>query len=245
MSQVIPAIDYPDVRRKQVERRLALSLFLSTMILGALIVSLRFPLSLKFDFAPNKPIEVSVIAEELVPQELPELEFDDVEPVEEPAAEESVAAVEDATERTESTAPEETETHEESVDWHALLESAAENSDQIVGNNASMHSELDELRRVAKLQYSKPVTREKKPIWENVETDQRGRKLLVHGDCYRVLSDPSVMNRWVQENFGQYMVFCNNTGHPPMNLAFVDEVVDRRTYLQDDQDLLASQFSAN
>ena len=67
----------------------------------------------------------------------------------------------------------------------------------------------------------------KKPIWENVETDQLGRKILVHGDCHRVIDDPNVGSNEIFRTFGQYIVFCSNYQRSPQELPWVDEIRDR------------------
>lgn len=121
------------------------------------------------------------------------------------------------------------------VDWPVLIESIAERSDEFApGEPSSMSPAFDELRHVASTRYSKPQTREKKPIWENVEKDQLGRTILRSGDCYRVLDDPSAVNQWVFENFSQYLTICEIAGNSPIELPFVKEIVARYDYLKKD-----------
>ena len=67
-----------------------------------------------------------------------------------------------------------------------------------------------------------------KPIWENVETDDTGRLLLRHGDCYKILDDPNVGSREKFLTFGQFMVHCSGLSEKPRNLPWVDEVNARR-----------------
>ncbi len=46
-------------------------------------------------------------------------------------------------------------------------------------------------------------------IWENVETDQLGRKVLRNGGCFRVIEDNNVMRIDIFETFTRYIVFCD------------------------------------
>ena len=48
-----------------------------------------------------------------------------------------------------------------------------------------------------------------------------------------VLEDPRVTNRWAQENFGQYFVYCETQKAAPKNLPFVAQIVERHDYLQE------------
>ena len=70
-----------------------------------------------------------------------------------------------------------------------------------------------------------------RPIWENTEKDQVGRTLLWHGDCFRVIYDPNVVNQFVFENFSQFIVFCQYQKRLPQQLPWVPEVVARYDYL--------------
>ena len=96
----------------------------------------------------------------------------------------------------------------------------------------TMHPELDEQRRVARILFRKSNTPVKKEIWDNVEKDQMGRTILRAGDCHRVLEDPSAANQWLHENFTQYMIFCSNGKTIPKELPFVADIVERYAYLQ-------------
>ncbi len=59
----------------------------------------------------------------------------------------------------------------------------------------------------AKERYA-PVQSRERPIWENVETDQLGRKILRAGDCYRVIEDNNAMRIDIFETFTRHLVFC-------------------------------------
>jgi hypothetical protein len=118
------------------------------------------------------------------------------------------------------------------VDWYAALDHTAIQSAEQAGKSPSMSPQFDELRLVARERYRKSEAPVKKPIWENVEKDQMGRTVLRSGDCYRVLDDPSVANRWAQEHFTQYILFCGSGKQLPKELPFVADIVARYAYLQ-------------
>lgn len=122
-------------------------------------------------------------------------------------------------------------------DWHAEM-------DRIVANMAaedkktwSVNPALDAKRRAAAEQFRPSRAPEKKPTWENVETDQLGRKILVHGDCHRVIDDPNVGSNEIFRTFGQYIVFCSNYKRAPQELPWVDEIRNQRVYLQPDPEV--------
>jgi hypothetical protein len=94
-----------------------------------------------------------------------------------------------------------------------------------------MHSVFDEQRRQAAINFPASQAPVKKPIWENVEIDQMGRKILVSGDCYRVLEDPRVTYYEIQRDFGQYITYCNGNNEKPMDVAWVEEIREGYAYL--------------
>ena len=87
----------------------------------------------------------------------------------------------------------------------------------------SLNPQLDEKRRAAAVRFRPSRAPEKKEIWDNVEKDQFGRTLLWHENCYRVLDDPSAVNRDIYEMFTQYMVFCINAKEWPIEFDRIDE----------------------
>ena len=94
------------------------------------------------------------------------------------------------------------------TDWQALKDAAVTRVLQESARTVSLHPQLDEKRRLAAVKYRPSRAPAKKEIWDNVEKDQFGRTLLWHENCYRVLDDPSAVNREIFETFTQYMVFC-------------------------------------
>jgi hypothetical protein len=182
-----------------------------------------------FDLRVLQPVqEIPQVSE-------PKIEAEPVEPTEqtrEQLAEERPAANDDIV--AEEQHPEDPAAPKPSphVDWYAALDRAAIESVEQAGKSPSMSPQFDELRLVARERYRKSEAPVKKPIWENVEKDQMGRTILRAGDCYRVLDDPSVANRWAQEHFTQYILFCGSGKQLPKELPFVADIVARYAYLQ-------------
>jgi hypothetical protein len=122
------------------------------------------------------------------------------------------------------------------VDWYTELERvSAELAAQDPAPN-SVNPRFDELRRVARIRYRKPENDPPRPIWENVEKDYLGRSILRHGDCYRIIDDPAVGNRFAFETFQQFMVFCTYQASKPHDLPWVKEIQSRYTYLRREGD---------
>jgi hypothetical protein len=122
---------------------------------------------------------------------------------------------------------------EVSFEWYAMLDAVVEQFNAKADTPPSLSPRFDELRRVAKIRFAPVADFGPKPIWENVETDQMGRTILRFGDCYRVLEDWRVTNRWAQENFGQYIVYCDPSSSSPKELPFVAQIIERYDYLHD------------
>lgn len=208
-------------------RRLGFATLASAVIICSAIVLLPGSFTWQLQSEYDEPIQLQLIQQ--ANDELPE---DPV--ISEPPAE---ALAEQLTEDlpTESladvdieSAPPEQPTP--SVDWYAVLQEAVR-SDKLY-ETRTMHPEFDEQRRIARLRFRKSEAPVEKPIWENVEKDQTGRTILRAGDCYRVLDDPRVTNRWAQETFGQYMIYCDGGKSGPKELPFVEKIVERYAYLR-------------
>lgn len=222
-------------------RRLALCMAISAVAL--FLAMANFDLSRQFEFLRWVPpvLEISLRQEpEDEVSEPPE-----VLPIPEPV---TPAA---ATERSEpammeaATAPSETaargpavsespgaETH---IDWYESLERAAAAVVNEGEGPQSMHPEFDELRRIAAVRYAKPRTG-KPPSWWEVEKDAYGRTLLRHGNCFRILDDPSVINRYAFETFEKFLLFCGigfGSSGAPKNLPWVEEIRARYAYLRE------------
>jgi hypothetical protein len=106
-------------------------------------------------------------------------------------------------------------------DWRAEMEKVVAATAAEEQKTWSVNPALDARRRAAAEQFRPSRAPVKKPIWENVETDQLGRKILVHGDCHRVIDDPNVGSNEIFRTFGQYIVFCSNYRKAPQELPWV------------------------
>lgn len=119
-------------------------------------------------------------------------------------------------------------------DWYTVMDEVV--ADVVAGTRAtdSVNPVFDAQRRRAAGQFRPSRAPVERPVWENVETDQLGRKILVSGDCQRVIDDPNVGSNEIFRTFGQYIVSCSNYQRPGQELPWVDEIRDRRVYLQSD-----------
>jgi hypothetical protein len=118
------------------------------------------------------------------------------------------------------------------TDWYADAESAVQETVTMANHVDSMHAAFDKKRRQAAINFRPSQAPVKKPIWENVETDNIGRKILVSGDCYRVLEDPRATYYEIQRQLGQYITYCNANSEKPMNVAWVEDIRERYAYLK-------------
>lgn len=112
----------------------------------------------------------------------------------------------------------------ESRDWYASIGDAAIAAVDAANHVPTLHPGQQEMRRRAGLQFAPSRAPVSRPVWENVEIDQMGRKVLVSGDCYRVLEDWRATYQEIQREFGQYLVYCSNSEHYPIDVDWVDEI---------------------
>ena len=133
----------------------------------------------------------------------------------------------------EQTDPVQAPVREPPIDWQGSLERASAEVVERSAETPSLHPELDELRRIAAVRYAKPETGKPPPIWEHVEQDLYGRTVLRLGNCYHVLNDPNVGNRYAFETFEKSMKFCYLSNSKPRNLPWVEEIRARYAYLRD------------
>lgn len=84
------------------------------------------------------------------------------------------------------------------------------------------------------MKYAEPRTGKPPPIWENAEKDIYGRTLLRHGNCFRVLDDMNVGNRYAFETFERHVVFCNLLAKAPrQEFPWVETIAERYAYLRE------------
>jgi hypothetical protein len=119
------------------------------------------------------------------------------------------------------------------IDWQGSLERASARTVEEHAEVDSLHPEFDELRRIAATRYAEPRTGKPPPIWENVEKDVTGRTILRSGNCFRVLDDPNVGNRYAFETFEKHLVFCGWTAAPRQEFPWIKTIVARYPYLRE------------
>jgi hypothetical protein len=117
----------------------------------------------------------------------------------------------------------------EPTDWYAQIPDAAKALLDALPKEYSVNPNFEAKRRAAAEQFRPSRAPVERPIWENVEKDTMGRTLLVSGDCYKVIDDPSVGNRDAFLVFGQYITSCAAYKRPPRELGFVSAIRDRRS----------------
>lgn len=120
----------------------------------------------------------------------------------------------------------------QATDWYANAESAVQETVTTANHVDSMHPDFDEKRRMAAINFPASRAVIKKPIWENVETDHIGRKVLVNGDCYRVLEDPRATYYEIHRQLGQYIMNCYANFEKPMGVVWVEDIRERYAYLK-------------
>ena len=118
--------------------------------------------------------------------------------------------------------------------WH---EFGTEIVKEIIANPPKQYTvnpPFDEKRRIAAIKFRPSEAPVKREIWDNVEKDQLGRTILRHGNLFRILDDPSGVNRDIFETYEQYMVFFTIpfAKAPPKELPWVNEIREQYAYLR-------------
>lgn len=126
---------------------------------------------------------------------------------------------------------------DEAVDWDVAREEAIrEVLDAAEKATAyAVNPPFERARQEAAVRFRASVAPDERHIWDNVEKDQLGRTILRDGNCFRVLNDPSAVNRWAFENFDQFVVYCDFTfgQRGGKELPWVDIIRERYPYLRD------------
>ncbi len=175
-----------------------------------------------FIVAPEVPAELEPVVEEIVQPEVEEV----VEETLDEILPEQVAVTEQEALQEESVEPR--------TDWYAQMDAVVDRVMAEEAKSYSLNPVQDELRRQAAEKFYASRAPVKKKIWENVEVDQLGRKILVSGDCHRVIDDPSAARQDAFREFHQYIVFCSHHKPGPKELPWVEEIRERHVYLQPD-----------
>jgi len=211
--------------RRDARRRRLVSTAAAALAISAFILLVDF----SSDPQPLPELEVVVLPPQINPEPVVEEQIPllVVEPIErERKADEPVEAVVEPLHEEQPDAPR---------DWYAQMEVVAEAVVEENQKTFSLNPVLDQKRRQAAAQFRPSRAPVKKPIWENVVTDQSGRKLLVSGDCYRVIDDPSAVNYEYFRTFGQFMTYCGKFKRLPKELPWVEEIRNRHVYMQGDE----------
>ena len=220
---------YPEWQPTGGHKRLAVSLLLATAITALILSVIPVPkwglltgakpviMELEITAQPEPDIPADELLLEQIADDFSDAQMTDKPPVDDLAGD----------------APSDQAVPEVSVEWYAVLDAVIEDISDVADTPPSLSPGLDELRRLAKIHYAPVADFGPRPIWENVEEDQMGRTILRFGDCYRVLDDWRATNRWAQENFGQYFVYCESHEAIPKELPFVAQIVDRYEYLRE------------
>ena len=199
--------------QRQAQRRRIVSLAIATSAIAAFVLLVEYSPAVD----PGLELELRL---------LPKAEPSRVEPVVdlEPEITEEPPVVMDAPEPVIEPSP-------VRRDWYAQIEAAARTTGDSQARVYSVNPVLDRKRREAAIKFAPSRAPVARPIWENVETDQMGRKILVSGDCYRVIDHPSGVNNEIFRTFQQYLVYCNKYKSAPKELPWVDDIRDRYEYL--------------
>jgi hypothetical protein len=229
MNSMAALQHYPEWRPTRSNKPLAVSLLLSTAIIALILSVIQVPRWDLLTGANSVTMELEIIdrtnqnipASKPLPAQVAE-EFTDEQSIDEPPVDSSADNA-----RSDESVP------DVSVEWYSVLDVVVDNISSETSKPPSLSPGLDELRQVAKIRYAPVADFGPKPVWDNVEKDQMGRTILRFGDCYRVLEDWRVTNRWAQENFGQYFVYCESHEKIPKELPFVAQIVERYDYLRE------------
>ena len=223
-------------------RRLAYCIAISTLAVAALLSVLDWPPGQRG--AESLPVAIDLLLAREKEQPRTEAAEDpqaddpvhdaavpesDHTPVVEPAADATAADPDEVAAATVS----EDAGEDPEIDWQASLERASAKTVEAHSKSDSLHPHFDELRRIAAVKYAPPRTGKPPPIWENVEKDNYGRTILRHGNCFRVLDDMNVGNRYAFETFEQHLIFCDGRGRGRQQFPWVETIVARYAYLRE------------
>ena len=230
MQQSFDLLPNHPLWQRQAGPRLAISLLVAAVLVAIVLTLLQFPVAQVI--RPGPEILIRLIPEVVEPltQMVPEVAADPVEttdrrtrPTEDMPAPEA---------RDTGSSPDVVEPPRDSVDWYGRIEAAA----RAVGDEGekieSANPMFDAKRRKAAEQFYPSRAPVKREIWENVETDQLGRKILVSGNCYRVIDDPSAANYDIWREFQQYLVYCWAESSTVRTLPWIEEIGEPYLYLQ-------------
>jgi len=229
-------------------RRLNISMLVATLLVASILSVLQFPtveklapLTLVVDIVPPKDVSTEPSAQVQVAPEQAAAQSEDSTtqrtelPDPQPAASSARAIAE----------PAELAVTETAIDWEAEKSNAVRDTIDDLQTIVSVNPNFDRKRSEAAVRFRPSEAPVKKEIWDNVEKDYLGRTILRSGDCYRILDDPSAVNRDVFETFGQYMTHCEGGRYVGVELPWVEEIRNNFNYLREREERLHGRIREN
>lgn len=207
--------------QRGVRQRLIASIAFAAVLVVAFLGLVKFAANDE----PVSELKVRLLPPESVPEIEPALQ---IEPA--PLAQEALEELPEPVEPSVATPPI-TDEPPQPRDWYTDVDDVVKATVASRQKVPSPNPAFDAKRREATVKFAPSRAPQKRPIWENVERDQLGRRILVSGDCYRVVDDPSAVNNEMFRMFQQYMVYCTKQGSSPQELPWVDAIRDRYDYL--------------
>lgn len=211
-------------------RPLFVATAIATLIVLGLLSVIRLPRPLPIPGEPRTPT-VSLIGETRPRAAVPPAEA--VRPEHRPGQAPKPAAVDDSARfarepdppraqaagagREAASTPARPEGQDPPPDWRATGEAVAR---EFRGRSA-YDGEFSPLAREARrraVERFRPAP-ERTPRQAVAEVDPYGRTVLRSGNCYRILDDQTLIQRWMFEQFQQYVIYCDGRDDEPDPLA--------------------------
>lgn len=214
------------------DQRLRFSMVLATALVAAALTLFRMPAPGRF--APLLELVVELARPQPVTVPEPEaIPAPPIVPPQEPAAEQPLqrGAIDEPAPSAASS--------EDGVpaDWEALRDEAIREVLDAAAREQhySVNPPFERARAEAAVRFRASLAPGERHIWDNVEKDQLGRTILRDGNCFHVLDDPNVTNRYAFETFDQYTVYCEFAfaRKKGEELPWVDIIRERYPYLRD------------
>lgn len=233
-------------------KRLNIGMFFATLLVAAILSVLQFPAVEMLSRSASPTLVVDIAPPEEVPAEAVS---PDVQETPREIVEGSVESTTQPAEQTEEQAaesrgriiaePDLVTVTEPDIDWEAQKLNAVRDAVDDLQTIVSINPNLDRRRKEAAVRFRPSEAPVKKEIWDNVEKDYLGRTVLRSGNCFRILDDPSAVNRDVFETFGQYMTHCGGGRYVGVELPWVEEIRKKFTYLREREEKRHRRYREN
>lgn len=212
--------------QQQSRPRLVKSMLLAMLFIAAVLTLIKLP---SLPIFQRAAIELRLLVEEAAePQTAPQPAAIEIPEETEPPVAEPMAAEPPPAEAVVAEPQTQDEVRVEQSEVVSAVQATVSTSSQV----ESMHPTHAEKRRLAALNFPPSEAPIKKPIWENVETDYIGRKVLMNGECYRVLEDWRATYQDIQRDFGQFITYCNAAEKETMDVDWVADIQQKYAYLR-------------